>query len=145
MQAFILSDLHPDTWFSYANKPSALRGDDVKEDVVISTMEYLWKLFDYPDTDAIVLAGDVSNDWLTYTRAVKWLSNKYKEVYMCVSETTTYLFVAVLRQGLTCSSKHLKKRLPQYRISATRWEMSIYSKDGYLTTWLAAWACATSM
>lgn len=32
MKAFVLSDIHPDTWFQYANKPSALRGDDVKED-----------------------------------------------------------------------------------------------------------------
>ena len=91
MQAFILSDLHPDTWFSYANKPSALRGDDVKEDVVISTMEYLWKIFDYPDTDAIVLAGDVANDWLTYTRAVKWLSKKYKDVIRIVNAVKKYI------------------------------------------------------
>ena len=91
MQAFILSDLHPDTWFSYANKPSKLRGDEVKEDVVFNTMEYLWKIFDYPDTDAIVLAGDVANDWLTYTRAVKWLSKKYKDVIRIVNAVKKYI------------------------------------------------------
>lgn len=63
----------------------------MKEDVVISTMEYLWKTFDYPDTDAIVLAGDVTNDWLTYTRAVKWLSKKYKDVIRIVNAVKKHI------------------------------------------------------
>lgn len=112
MKAFVLSDIHPDTWFSYANKPSALRGDDVKEDVVISTMEYLWKLFDYPDTDAIVLAGDVANDWLTYTRAVKWLSNKYKEVYMCLGNHD------ILVRGGTPSRSNLQFKTSEEKIAS---------------------------
>ena len=112
MKAFVLSDIHPDTWFQYANKPSALRGDDVKEDVVISTMEYLWKTFDYPDTDAIVLAGDVANDWLTYTRAVKWLSNKYKEVYMCLGNHD------ILVRGGTPSRSNLQFKTSEEKIAS---------------------------
>ena len=112
MQAFILSDLHPDTWFSYANKPSKLRGDEVKEDVVFNTMEYLWQYFNYPDTDAIVVAGDVANDWLTYTRAVKWLSNKYKEVYMCLGNHD------ILVRGGTPSRSNLQFKTSEEKIAA---------------------------
>lgn len=112
MQAFILSDLHPDTWFSYANKPSKLRGDEVKEDVVFNTMEYLWQYFNYPDTDAIIVAGDVANDWLTYTRAVKWLSNKYKEVYMCLGNHD------ILVRGGTPSRSNLQFKTSEEKIAA---------------------------
>ena len=114
MKAFVLSDLHPDTWFQYANEPSALRGAEVKEDVVFNTMEYLWRYFDYPDTDAIVVAGDVANDWLTYTRAVKWLSNRYNEVYMCLGNHD------IIVRGGTPSKANLPFKTSEDKIAAIR-------------------------
>lgn len=114
MKAFVLSDIHPDTWFPYANNTSALRADEVTEDVVFNTMEYLWHYFDYPDTDAIVLAGDVANDYLTYTRAVKWLSNRYKEVYMCLGNHD------IIVRGGTPSKTNLPFKTSEDKIASIR-------------------------
>ena len=112
MQAFILSDIHPDIWFSVANKPSALRGDDPKEEVVVKTMEHLWDKFDYPVIDAIIVAGDIANDYLTYTRAVKWLSSKYKEVYLCLGNHD------ILVRGATPSKANLPFKTSEEKIAA---------------------------
>lgn len=82
MKALILSDIHVDTHFAYAVKPSYLKADDPKEIVTMKTMDYLWKFRGVPETEAIIIPGDMSNDYLTFTRQVKWLSEHYKEVYL---------------------------------------------------------------
>ena len=56
--------------------------DDPEESVTIETLEYLWTFHAIPETEGIFLAGDYSNDYLTFTRIVPWLSNKYKRVVM---------------------------------------------------------------
>lgn len=114
MQAFILSDLHPDTWYHYANNPSALRGDDVKEKVVTNTLDFLWDTFGYPETDAIIVAGDVANDYLTYTRTVKWLSKKYNEVYLCLGNHD------IIVRGGTPSKTNLPFKTSEEKIAAIR-------------------------
>lgn len=112
MQAFILSDIHPDTWYHYANKPSALRGDEVKEKVVTNTLDFLWNTFGYPETDAIIVAGDVANDYLAYTRTVKWLSKKYKEVYLCLGNHD------IIVRGGTPSKTNLPFKTSEEKIAA---------------------------
>lgn len=110
MKAFILSDIHVDTWFQYAVKPSRIRADDPKADVVYDTMDYLWDTKGYPQTDAIIVAGDIANDYLSYTRAVKWLSEKYKAVYICVGNHD------ILVRGATPSKSNLKFTLSEDKL-----------------------------
>lgn len=112
MQAFILSDIHPDAWFHYAVNPSELRGPEVKEEVVTKTMDHLWDYFSYPETDAIIVAGDLANDYLTYTRAVTWLSNKYKEVYLCLGNHD------ILVRGATQSQSNRPFKTSEEKIAA---------------------------
>lgn len=82
MKALVLSDIHVDIWFCYAVKPNRLRLDDPKEDVVFDTMDDLWERKHIPETDAIIIPGDLSNDYLTFTREITWLAKKYKQVYL---------------------------------------------------------------
>lgn len=82
MKYFLLSDIHVDIWFPYAVKPSRLKGEEPKEDVVTDTLEHLWKFHYIPETEGLILAGDYSNDFLTFSRIIPWLSTKYKEVYL---------------------------------------------------------------
>ena len=81
MKAYIMSDIHVDTHFTYANEPSLLREDDPCEEVTFATMDWLWKFHDIPETEALIIPGDMSNDFLTFTREIQWLSKKYKEVF----------------------------------------------------------------
>lgn len=112
MKAFILSDLHVDTWFSYAVNPSRCRKDDPSESVVSDTMDFLWKTYEFPNTDAIIIAGDVANDFLTYSRAVKWLSGHYKHVYLCVGNHD------ILVRGATPSKSNLKFMLSEDKLNS---------------------------
>jgi len=82
MKTLVLSDLHVDFFFSYAVKPSRLKLDDPKADVVSDTLNFMWDFYQIPVVDRLVLGGDYSNDYLTFTRLVPWLSEKYKEVYL---------------------------------------------------------------
>lgn len=82
MKTLVLSDIHVDIHFPYAVKPSRLKLDDPKADVVIDSMDYLWKFYIIPIVDRIILAGDYSNDYLTFSRMIPWIAAKYKEVYL---------------------------------------------------------------
>ena len=82
MKYLLLSDIHVDTHFEYAVDRSRLVADDPDESVTIETMEYLWKTYRIPDTEGLILAGDYSNDFLTFSRIIPWLSAKYKRVYL---------------------------------------------------------------
>ena len=82
MKAFVLSDLHYDFYEAYAVEPARLRKPDPPEDVNIDTLEYIWNTHFLPETDAIILGGDYSNDYLRFSRFIPWISKKYKEVYL---------------------------------------------------------------
>lgn len=82
MKTLVLSDIHVDIHFPYAVKPSRIKLDDPKADVVIDSMDYLWKFYNIPIVDRIILAGDYSNDYLTFSRMIPWIAAKYKEVYL---------------------------------------------------------------
>lgn len=114
MKAFVLSDIHTDMWFCYACKPSRLKGDDPKEDVTVDTLEYLWKMREYPLTDAIIVPGDIANDYLTYTRTVKWLAGKYKQVYICFGNHD------ILVRGATPSQSNLQFDTSDHKIAAIK-------------------------
>lgn len=82
MKVLCLSDIHADIWFTHAVKPARLKVDDPAEDVVYDTLEYIWDFKDIPlDVDGIIVAGDIGNDYLTTTRTLAWLANKYEKVW----------------------------------------------------------------
>lgn len=82
MKTLIISDIHSDMWFPYAVKPYRLKNDEPKESVIFDTLEWQWKFHSIPDTEAIIIAGDMSNDYLTLSRQIKWLASKYLRVYL---------------------------------------------------------------
>lgn len=83
MKYYVTSDIHADFYFSYATKPQRWKKDDPDVDVVIDTLEYIWtKYTEFPETEGLILAGDYSNDYLTFERMIPWLADKYKEVYL---------------------------------------------------------------
>lgn len=84
MKAFILSDIHVDTWFENVVDRKRWKVPTPDKDVVPETMDWLWKFREYPVTDALIVAGDIANDYQSYVQAVEWLSKKYKKVYICV-------------------------------------------------------------
>lgn len=85
MKALILSDLHPDMYFGYVIKPEELRGLTEKtEEMVYRTLDWMWNIYAVPATDAILIAGDLANDYLTFTSEINWLAGKYCEVYLCL-------------------------------------------------------------
>ena len=113
MKALILSDIHVDMWFQYANAPKEFRVDDPVEEVTYKTMDYLWNsIFQFPKTDAIIIPGDIANDFLTFTREINWLSKKYKEVYFVPGNHD------ILVRGATPSQSnllHILQLLPYFR------------------------------
>ena len=82
MKTLLISDIHVDLWFSSAVAPERLKLDDPEADVTTDTLEYMWKFHSIPETEAIIIAGDFSNDYLTFTRIIPWLSAKYKKVML---------------------------------------------------------------
>lgn len=83
MKALILSDIHVDEHFRYAVKPNRLSyNEEPKIDAVFDTLDYLWQQHSVPETDAIIIPGDLSNDFLTFTRIVEWLSHNYRETFI---------------------------------------------------------------
>ena len=82
MKYYILSDLHIDFYEAYAVKPARYKMADPAEDVTIDTLEYIWNTHFLPEADAIILAGDYSNDYLRFSRMISWIAKKYPEVYL---------------------------------------------------------------
>ena len=82
MKYYILSDLHIDFYEAYAVKPARYKMADPPEDVTIDTLEYIWNTHFLPEADAIILAGDYSNDYLRFSRMIPWIAKKYPKVYL---------------------------------------------------------------
>ena len=80
MKALLLSDIHVDFHEYHANEHQ--RFSDPPADIVENTMRYLWDFYQIPDTEAIILAGDFSNDFGRFTHIIPWLSHKYQKVYL---------------------------------------------------------------
>lgn len=121
MKAFVLSDIHTDSWFCYAVKPSRLKRADPAESVVDDTLDYIWTLKRFPETDAIIIAGDIANDYLTYVRTIKWLSKKYKQVYV------TFGNHDVLVRGATVSNSNSQFRTSDEKVAAIKLFVSQFS------------------
>ena len=82
MKAFVISDLHFDFYEAYAVEPARARKADPPEDVTIDTLEYIWSTHFLPETEAIILGGDYSNDYLRFSGFIPWIAKKYKEVFL---------------------------------------------------------------
>jgi Icc-related predicted phosphoesterase len=85
MRYFVLSDIHTDLWFTFAVDRQRLECYDPHESVTRETLDYIWKLRDYPtDVDGIIVPGDITNDYQSTCYTIKWLSEKYKKVYIVI-------------------------------------------------------------
>lgn len=100
MKTLLISDLHVDMYFDYAVKPTRLKSTDPSADVVYDTLDYMWKEYNIPVVDAIVIAGDIANDFLTFERTVDWLARKYKKVYIVLGNHD------IVVHGATCSKSN---------------------------------------
>ena len=111
MKCLVLSDLHPDMWFSYAVKPSKISGPDPKEEVVFKTLDWMWEFKDIPKTPAILISGDLANDYLTFAREIKWLSEKYEQVYLTLGNHD------LIVKGATVSRSNLQFKTSEEKIA----------------------------
>ena len=85
MRYFVLSDIHTDLWFPFAVDRQRLECYDPHESVTRETLDYIWKLREYPtDVDGIIVPGDITNDYQSTCYTMKWLSEKYKKVYIVI-------------------------------------------------------------
>ena len=113
MKALVLSDIHTEFWEAYAVEKSRMC-DDPDESVVYETLDYLWNLRGYPLTEAIIVPGDIGNDWLTWSRTVKWLAQKYQRVYLCPGNHD------IVVRGGTPSESNLQFTSSEQKIEAMR-------------------------
>ena len=120
MKCLVLSDLHPDMWFSYATKPSRWKQEDPKEDVVFDTLDWMWNTHEIPSTPAILIAGDLANDYLTFTREIKWLSQKYEQVYLTLGNHD------LIVRGATPSKSNLQFKSSEEKIAKMKECCSAY-------------------
>lgn len=112
MKTLLISDLHVDTYFEYAVKASRLKLTDPSADVVYDTLAYMWYEYGIPSVEAIVIAGDISNDFLTFKRTVYWLSEKYKKVYIVLGNHD------IVVRGATCSTSNDRFTTSEEKIMA---------------------------
>ena len=126
MKAYIMSDIHVDTHFCYANKPGLLKADDPCKEVTFATMDWMWKFFEIPETEAIIIPGDMSNDFLTFTREIKWLSEKYKEVFFTPGNHDMMI------RGGTPSKSNLVFQTTEEKIAAMKAECEKYQNVHFL-------------
>lgn len=112
MKTLLISDLHVDMYFDSAVKPSRLKCADPSADVVYSTLDYMWQEYGIPFVDSIIIAGDISNDFLTFERTVDWLARKYKKVYIVLGNHD------IVVHGATCSKSNNRFTYSEEKIVA---------------------------
>lgn len=122
MQFLILSDIHVDIAMPYAIEPNRIpKSGEPEEGLIFETMEWQWKFYNIPKTDGIIIAGDLANDYLTQIRVLKWLSNQYKIVYICLGNHDV-----VIGQKCTDSKSNLRFKTSEEKIKALIAEVSLY-------------------
>lgn len=112
MQYYVFSDFHVDLWCPAVAKPSRLKKTEIPKDIVERAMDYIWKLRGIPETEGIILAGDYSNDFHTFSLVVPWLSNRYKRVIMVLGNHDILVRGATLsksNQQFTSSEQKIAK------------------------------------
>lgn len=114
MQTVVLSDIHVDTWFSKAVEPTRWKLDDPDESVTRDTLDFIWKIFSVPFTDAIIAAGDFSNDFLTFKYMVKWLAEHYHKVILVLGNHDLVV------RGATPSKANLPFKTSEQKIAAMK-------------------------
>ena len=102
MKCLVLSDIHPDMWFGYCDKSYRESSIDPPEELVMKTMDWMWDFQSIPSTPAILISGDIANDYLTFTRVIKWLSQKYEQVYFTLGNHD------LIVRGATMSKSNLQ-------------------------------------
>lgn len=114
MKTVILSDIHVDFWWPQVVDRSRFSVADPDESVTRETLDYMWKLFSVPDADAIIVAGDISNDFLSFSYTVKWLSEKYARVIMVIGNHD------MIVRGGTVSKSNLRFKTTEQKLAAMK-------------------------
>lgn len=115
MRTLFLSDIHVDIWIDTIERfRKQMKDGETDKAIVESMLEYQWKLFDIPDVERLVLAGDYSNDYLTFTYIVPWLAAKFKEVYLVLGNHD------LTCRGATGSKSNLQFMSSEQKIDAMK-------------------------
>lgn len=114
MRFFVLSDIHTDLWFPFAVDRPRWECYDPHESVIQETLDYIWKLREYPtDVDGIIVPGDITNDYQSTCYTIKWLSEKYKKVYIVIGNHDM-----TVRGNATPSRSNLPFKSSQEKVDA---------------------------
>ena len=79
MKYLVLSDLHAD--FNFELHQSKIK-DDYTDEEAESTFQTWWDLKKFPQTDGLITAGDISNDYRSFKQFITFISKKYKNVIL---------------------------------------------------------------
>ena len=76
MKYLILSDMHADFNFNLYNKKHQ---NDWSDEQANDTFTKWWNMKQLPQTEGIVIAGDISNDARSWKQFVNFIKDKYKD------------------------------------------------------------------
>lgn len=109
MKALILSDIHIDFHYEYAIHPVK---DDYTDEECKQSFDRWWKMVSLPETDALISAGDFSNDYRTFQQFMLFLSGKYKDVFIVLGNHDLVV------RGSTPSKSNLQFKTSEEKIAA---------------------------
>ena len=111
MKALILSDIHIDFHYEYAIHPVK---DDYTDEECKQSFDRWWNMVSLPETDALLSAGDFSNDYRTFQQFMMFLSKKYKDVFIVLGNHDLVV------HGSTPSKSNLQFKTSEEKIAAMR-------------------------
>lgn len=114
MKCLVLSDIHPDMWYGVADRNYRESVIEPKEEFVFNTLDWMWKFQSIPDTPAILISGDIANDYLAFTRIIKWLTQKYEQVYFTLGNHD------LIVRGATLSQSNLQFKKSAEKVDAMK-------------------------
>ena len=79
MKYLVLSDLHADFNFELYNN---VIKDDWSDEEAELTFKKWWDYKKLPQTDGLISAGDISNDYRSFKQFISFISKKYKSVFL---------------------------------------------------------------
>ena len=97
MKYLLLSDIHADFNFNLYNKKHQ---NDWSDEQANDTFTKWWNMKQLPQTEGIVIAGDISNDARSWKQFVNFIKDKYKEVIITLGNHDLVV------KGATCSESN---------------------------------------
>lgn len=111
MKALILSDIHIDFQYEYAIFPVK---DDYTDEECLQSFNRWWDMMQFPEADVLLSAGDFSNDYRTFQQFMKFISGKYKDVYIVLGNHDLVV------KGATPSKSNQEFKTSEDKIAAMR-------------------------